>query len=325
MKREVRFIFVARKEIMKHYIVILITICLSIGQLKVKAQVATEKLIACLDSISYTDQLYRGDSIERATQKFGWNAEQTRAIWKKQDYLDRLNMKKVDSLIAIFGYPGKTLVGKERRSIVFLVIQHGELADQEKYLPILTKAADQDELAWYSLALMVDRIRTGHGKEQLYGTQLNVAGQGMKIFPIADELNVNVRRAKIGLGPLESYLKEFGVNYILPDKNGNKNPTELYVKQVAEENSPVELIGGQDALFATLKYPQAAKDKGITGRVTLQFTIDPSGKPKDLEVVKSLTESCDQEALRVMKTAKFTNSTGADHEIRMSLPFPYSK
>ena len=31
-----------------------------------------------------------------------------------------------------------------------------------------------------------------------------------------DEVNVNKRRASVGLGPLEEYAKYFGVDYVLP-------------------------------------------------------------------------------------------------------------
>jgi TonB family protein len=57
----------------------------------------------------------------------------------------------------------------------------------------------------------------------------------------------------------------------------------------------------------------------------VELTIDKEGNTKGLSVVKGLGHGCDEEALRVMKAAKFTNTTGGDHDIRMKLPFPYKK
>ena len=69
-----------------------------------------------------------------------------------------------------------------------------------------------------SLALLEDRVLTGQGKEQIYGSQLRIDSTGKNsFFPIMDEWNVNKRRASVGLGPLEEYAKHFGVEYHLPD------------------------------------------------------------------------------------------------------------
>ena len=74
------------------------------------------------------------------------------------------------------------------------------------------KAKTQD------LALLEDRILTTQGKEQIYGSQLRRNEQGKyEFFPIMDEVNVNKRRASVGLGPLEEYAKYFGVDYVLPN------------------------------------------------------------------------------------------------------------
>ena len=42
-----------------------------------------------------------------------------------------------------------------------------------------------------------------------------------EFFPVKDEINVNKRRAFVGLQPLEEYAKYFGINYILPKSKTN--------------------------------------------------------------------------------------------------------
>jgi TonB family protein len=50
-----------------------------------------------------------------------------------------------------------------------------------------------------------------------------------------------------------------------------------------------------------LNYPQAAKDAGISGSVVLSFYIADNGRPRDIQVKKSLGYGCDAEAIRLLK------------------------
>lgn len=63
--------------------------------------------------------------------------------------------------------------------------------------------------------------------------------------------------------------------------------------------------GGDAALFKYLgqnvKYPQMAKDAGITGRVFVSFVIDKAGKVTSAKILRGIGGGCDEEALRVVK------------------------
>lgn len=283
-------------------------------------------LVALLKKTQYQDQQYRLLA-EVAERKYGLNAPQMGEAMQQQERVDRVLSRRVDSLIARYGYPGKSLVGEYQKKAAFLVIQH---SPDEKYLPLLTAAADKDELPWSSVAIFIDRIKTERGEPQVYGSQLKSQTDGHYLLaPIEDEPNVNVRRTKVGLGPLEEYLQQWEIRYQVPTATHNPNPPTLYatpaataVGASAAEASPVELIGGYEALKAQLRYPAAAQAKQVQGKVTLQLRIDSAGIPQDVEVVKGLGYGCDEEALRVVRAARYRNSAGQDHEIRLSLPFP---
>jgi TonB family protein len=302
-------------------IIIVLTFCGNASY----AQPYNQKLIAQLAEIAKTDQQYRDVPVNTAGKKYGWNSPQVTELMHKQDALDIANLAKVEKMIAQYGYPGKTLVGEKYMSTAFMVIQHNDHEVQIKYLPLLTEAANKGELNWSSLALMIDRVKTGNGEKQVYGSQLHDYNNIRQLYPIEDEANVNVRRAKIGLAPLQDYLKTFNIVYQVPTGSVNPNPVSLYVNQTQKHESPVELIGGDDALYGKLAYPEEAKKNNVSGSVTVELTIDKDGNTKGLSVVKGLGHGCDEEALRVMKDAKFTNTTGGDHDIRMKLPFPYKK
>lgn len=277
-------------------------------------------LLAFLKRMRYQDQHYR-QVAAAAERHYGINAPQIRAALDQQSPVDIRLSQQVDSLIARYGYPGRSLVGEYEKGVAFLVIQHNP---DEKYVPLLTAAADKQELAGSSLAIFIDRIKTGRGEPQVYGSQLAPAVDGhYPLYPIEDEANVNVRRAKVGLDPLEEYLQQWHIVYQVPTATHNPNPPTLYAvpRTTAAEPSPVELIGGYEALKAQVRYPAAAAAQQLQGKVTLQLRVDKAGLPQDVVVVKGLGYGCDEEALRVMRAARYRNAAGQDQEIRVSLPF----
>jgi hypothetical protein len=132
-------------------------------------------------------------------------------------YIDSCNLIQIEELIAKYGWLGKSVIGVRGNNTLFLVIQHAGLAIQEKYLPILQKSVDEGESRPADLALLQDRILMRQGKKQIYGSQvvINKTG-GQEFYPIDDEKNVNIRREKVGLQPIEEYAKYFGIDYKLP-------------------------------------------------------------------------------------------------------------
>ncbi|MDJ1468858.1 energy transducer TonB [Xanthocytophaga flava] len=279
-----------------------------------------KKLIAQLDTIIQADQQYRSVAARQSAK----TPEEEAIQMRKQSAIDITNMAKIDKIIAEYGYPGKSLVGEKYQSVALMVIQHNDPAAREKYLPLLVEAAGKGEVNASSVAIVIDRAKIDKGEKQIYGSQLNETKQGVKLMPIEDEPNVNVRRAKVGLPPLEVYLKQWNMNYKLPTTT-NPNPTEWYYVPEARSESAVELIGGDKALYSKLLYPAKAKENNISGFVTIELTIDKNGMPKNPVVVKSLGYGCDEEALRIIKEARFTNTSGEEAEMRIQLPFPYVK
>ena len=84
------------------------------------------------------------------------------------------------------------------------------------------------------------------------------------------------------------------------------------VKPKEEENKVFDVVeqmpsfpGGQAALMNYLnnniKYPVIAEEKGIQGRVVVQFVVGKDGHISDVKVAKSVDPSLDKEAVRVVK------------------------
>ncbi len=159
-----------------------------------------------LEIIHKTDQEQRG-FMREVSDKYGWKSPQMDSLWKIQNYADSVNTQRIEAIIAEHGYPGKALVGESQASTAFLVIQHADLTIQEKYLPLISKAADEGEVRWSAVALLVDRVRMRKGEKQIYGSQLNTdKATGQPFFaPIENPHKIDSVRATVGLGPLQEY------------------------------------------------------------------------------------------------------------------------
>ncbi len=90
------------------------------------------------------------------------------------------------------------------------------------------------------------------------------------------------------------------------------------------EQPPV-LVGGLEGLHARINYPEDARQQGIEGRVTVVFMVDEEGNVLDAQVAERLHDSCDQEALRVIRESTFEpgRQRGLAVKVRMSLPVTF--
>lgn len=73
---------------------------------------------------------------------------------------------------------------------------------------------------------------------------------------------------------------------------------------VAVEQMP-ELIGGLVGLQKEMIYPEEAREAGEEGRVIVRFIVNEEGAVEDPQIMRGVSESLDQEALRVVKQAEF--------------------
>ena len=93
---------------------------------------------------------------------------------------------------------------------------------------------------------------------------------------------------------------------------------------VVVEQMP-ELIGGLGEIQKKIKYPEIARKAGVEGRVIIQFVVDESGSVSEPAVVRGIGAGCDEEALRVVRQAKFKpgKQRGKSVKVKMSLPITF--
>jgi hypothetical protein len=91
---------------------------------------------------------------------------------KKQRAADSIDLVKLSAIVARYGWLGPSDVGDQCNTAMFMVIQHADLATQQKYLPMLREAEAKGRLRAKDLALLEDRVALRTHHKQLYGTQL---------------------------------------------------------------------------------------------------------------------------------------------------------
>ena len=76
-------------------------------------------------------------------------------------------------------------------------------------------------------------------------------------------------------------------------------------------------------VFSKIVYPEIAKENGVQGRVTLQFTIETDGSVKNVKVLRGVDSSLDKEAVRVVSSSpKWTPGMQRNKPVRVKYTFP---
>ncbi|GIV59261.1 MAG: hypothetical protein KatS3mg043_0350 [Rhodothermaceae bacterium] len=100
-------------------------------------------------------------------------------------------------------------------------------------------------------------------------------------------------------------------------------PDAVYDRDGVE--TPPELRGGMEMLLRQLRYPPEVAREGITGEVVVRLVVDEQGMPVEPVVEAGLCPACDEEALRVVREARFRPGMlgGRPVKVRLTLTIPF--
>ena len=104
-------------------------------------------------------------------------------------------------------------VNEVQMSAIWVAFQHGDNANRKKYLPLLEKAARKGDLRASQIAMRKDRTLMMDGEPQIYGTQITKSGDEWSLYDLQNPKTVNKRRAEMGFGPLQDYLKRWKIEF----------------------------------------------------------------------------------------------------------------
>ncbi len=129
------------------------------------------------------------------------------------------NESKLLKLLDTHGWPTASSVTEYAAAGASLIINHATYEIRSQYFPMLERAFKQGEAQPLRYAKMRDRLLVENGKKQLFGTQWKFQNSTRVPHPIEEPEYVDKRRAEIGLGPLDAYLKErFNIEFKVVQK-----------------------------------------------------------------------------------------------------------
>lgn len=124
----------------------------------------------------------------------------------RMEEVHRRNAARLRELIAVYGWPGEDVAGKDGADAAWFIAQHsiGEPRFQRAALVRIQMCVAEGRTPAWHAAYLEDRIATQEGKPQRYGTQWMEDPVDGRIRPLqlADPERVNELRASVGLGPL---------------------------------------------------------------------------------------------------------------------------
>jgi len=126
----------------------------------------------------------------------------------KLEELHRAHSSRLRQIIAVFGWPGFTLVGEKGAQAAWRIALHSisEPPFMRQCRDLLDAASQNRDVPRWQFAIIDDRIRVYEGKPQRYGTQLRHGPQGLEPHPLENEGRVNSMRMQAGLPPLAQTL-----------------------------------------------------------------------------------------------------------------------
>lgn len=140
--------------------------------------------------------------------------------------IDHQNTTRMKEIVKQYGWPGKSLVGKDGAHAAWILVQHAahDRPFQKQCLELLKAAVKNGEATGEELAYLTDRVLVSEKKKQVYGTQLLLVEGKFQPHPIENAADVDKRRKEVGLSSLANYLKfsQWVLDQAAKSKSGQK-------------------------------------------------------------------------------------------------------
>ena len=165
---------------------------------------------------SYAETLHQMQQEDQAARRAFHNRSLTPAeedsLGRRMHEVDSANLVKLKWLIDTLGFPTWDRVCSYGSADAWLVAQHMHPWFQYGYVKQMRRAVADTNADPSNLAYLEDRLRTGRGLPQLYGTQFTSTSENNRTAwqcPVADIKNVNLRREQMLMPPLEDYIEGY--------------------------------------------------------------------------------------------------------------------
>jgi hypothetical protein len=157
---------------------------------------------------------------QEARKRWACSQSKVEELLKIAEEIDKPHTRRLKEIVEKYGWPGKSLVGRDGSKAAWLLVQHvgrDVMEFLEQALALMKQGAATGEVALHDVAYLGDRIAMYQKKPQQYGTQYTQGPDGaMVLHPIEDEEHVDERRAAAGLPTMAEQEKQMSKFYGKP-------------------------------------------------------------------------------------------------------------
>lgn len=218
-----------------------------------------------------------------------------------------------DSLYILRNYPialhlsnGET-ISTRQGSIYYEIISTGFLffPGEEYIMPFMELLLESDRKDLSGLSVMQ---RHAYAVTRLSRYNIESITVGDYTFQLGDVRTANTLKAMFA--DAEKATGDTG-KYHYTEPSAQATPAASPQPSESETDTgdtyePPSFPGGSAAMMQfiakNLRYPKAAQEAGVQGRVTLQFTVGQDGTLSDIKVLRSVSAEIDAEAVRVVRS-----------------------
>ncbi|MCO5267507.1 MAG: hypothetical protein M9897_01255 [Brumimicrobium sp.] len=192
-----------------------------ISQIKHNKEKIEEKynkpLLYLLDSMKMEDQRWRNYMTRFINGELHNDTISKETINLHISLTDSLNYFLLKDIFYKYGFPNYDLVGQEGSNNFWLLVQHQDSYPnfQDSVLTKMKIEVNNNKASSVNYAYLVDRVKINTGKQQVYGTQMELNKEQTSYIPLnvmAPE-KLNERRASVGLISIESYIEIMNKRY----------------------------------------------------------------------------------------------------------------
>ena len=174
------------------------------------------KLSRLIDSLKIEDQKWR--NLSSKVYKKEIDTVNIEVIMSQVRVTDSLNFLVIKPLFDKYGYLGYDKVGDQSSHNFWLLVQHTDKHPdfQDSVLIKMKIEVDKGNSSIKDYSYLYDRVKINSGQLQLYGTQMTLDSlKGSYIpKPVFEPEKLNERRKRVGLSPIEDYIKIMNDNFL---------------------------------------------------------------------------------------------------------------
>ena len=167
---------------------------------------------------SYAETLYQMEQEDQAVRRALNDPDHTHtkavedSLSRRMHEVDSVNLARLIWLMDTLGFPSWDRVCSYGAHAAWIIAQHAHPWFQYGYVKQMRRAVADTNADPSNLAYLEDRLRTGRGLPELYGTQFTSSGENNRTVwqcPVADIKSVNLRRSQMLMPPLEDYIEGY--------------------------------------------------------------------------------------------------------------------